>query len=369
MKAPFFLLFLLLSAIAAQAQLYLQGTIGKLPAYFQIGESAPSGSDETVAGTYFYEKSLKDIQLQGTKTGKQYNLYLNQDGKTFDERLTLAPDAAGNFTGTWTSKKGKTLPVSLHKIDFSKIVHPYKDNSYIKELRKSTPFDYLRTSFVKLNRDSTTNLKGKTFVWFSETHCDMSLFRLANGFSKQVLETINPKLDSIHFLEIVTQLTCTSYENLSTGSNIAYTTDITYISENLLGFSVFSSYDCGGAHPDFASEGFLIDLHSGKHYQIDEILAFHPSVSPENSEYREKYFAPQLLKLETAAHHFTKPKTEDDCDYTDVELWDYPSWRVTEKGIEFTPIFPRALRACEDYFLVPFSALKPFKNPKFPYTF
>ena len=246
----------------------------------------------------------------------------------------------------------------------------------MRELRKTDAFNFARTSFIKLRRDSTTNMKSKMFVWFSETHCNMSLFRLGNGFSKQTLEIINPKLDSIHFIEIINQLTCSSYENSSSGSNISYTTDISHLNENLLGFSILSYYDCGGAHPDGGSQGYLLDLHSGKRYSLDEILAFHSSVTVENeknfnqfSTYREKYLAPQLLKLETSAHHFTKPKTEDDCDYTDPDVWQFPSWSYTEKGIEFTPIFARVMRACEEPFLVPFSALKPFKNPKFPYSF
>ncbi|MNR41055.1 hypothetical protein D3C85_1594000 [compost metagenome] len=66
--------------------------------------------------------------------------------------------------------------------------------------------------------------------------------------------------------------------------------------------------------------------------------------------------------------HFEKPKDDDDpCDYTDEEYWDFPSWNYTEKGIEFTPIFYRAARSCEEPYLVPFEKLKKYKNPKFPY--
>lgn len=380
MKAPIFILIFLLSTSATQAQkvLDLQGTIGKLPVYFhlEVSESTESTGATTVQGSYFYETSLKDIVLQGTKNGDEFSLYLNQDGRTFDERCVISPEDDGTFTGTWTSNKGKTLPVSLKELDASKFDHPYKENGYVRELRKNDVFNYARTSFIKLRRDSTTNLKSKLFVWFSETHCNASLFRLGNGFAKETNEIINPKLDSIHFLNIIRQLTCASYKNYSTGKDIYYETRISYLDEKLLGFNIFSYYDCGGAYPDGGSEGYLIDLHSGKQYSIDEILSFHSSVVIETeknfeqfSNYREQYFAPQLLQLETAAHHFTKPKTEDDCDYTDAEVWQFPSWNFTEKGIKFTPGFPHVMAMCREDFLVPFSALRPYKNPKFPYSF
>ena len=135
-------------------------------------------------------------------------------------------------------------------------------------------------------------------------------------------------------------------------------------------------WDCGGAHPDFGSSGYLIDLNNGKQYGIDDILAFDKSVTGDKennfdafSKYRSTYFAPKLLAVLNSQEHFEKPKNDDDhCDYTNEEYWDFPSWNYTEKGIEFTPIFYRAARSCEESFLVPFEKLKKYKNPKFPYS-
>lgn len=355
MKRIVFILFLLwnTSAALAESVFNLRGTIGNLPVYLQLEEfTSNENPNVTIAdGTYFYEKQLKDIVLRGTKNGNAYSLFLNRDGKNFDERIVVNASGAGKFVGTWTSKSGKSLPVSLELLDVSKINNPYKNYDFVRNL---DPFEYARTAFFKLKRDSVTSKKGKSFVWFSETHCEAALFRLGNGFSKQTLELINPRLDSIHFQQIFEQLTCASYENVSSGSNIYYQTDISYLSEDLLGFSIFSAYDCGGAHPDQGSQGYLVDLHSGKFYDLED--AYNIS-------------AASLLKLENSIHQFKKPKSDDECDYTDAEIWKYPSWNFTEKGIEFTPIFPRFMRACEEDFLIPFSALKPFRKASFPYSF
>jgi len=379
MKAIFlFLLSLVPAATAlAQSSYDLQGTIGNLPVYFHLEEYEGQTPDApNVEARYFYQSSLKDVVMRGTRTGNKYILSVKEDERGYYEKCILTLDGAGKFTGAWVNRKGTSLPVSLKPLALFTINHPYMDNSYVQELRQKDTFNYVRSSFIKLKRDSVTSYKGKSFVWISETHCSMSMFRLGNGFSKRTLELINPRLDAIHFNEIISQLSCTSEWGYNTGTNIDYTTAITFLNEYLLGFSIYSYYDCGGAHPDGGSQGYLLDLHSGRQYSLDEVIAFHSSVTTEAksgfekfSAYREKYFAPQLLKIGNAIHRFKKPAGEDDCDYLDENVWKYPAWHFTEAGIEFVPGFPRVIRNCEEEFLVPFSALKAYRNPAFPYPF
>lgn len=41
------------------------------------------------------------------------------------------------------------------------------------------------------------------------------------------------------------------------------------------------------------------------------------------------------------------PKKDDDCDYTDSEVWAFPNWALTEKGLWLGAINARAERVCD----------------------
>lgn len=382
MRIAFFALLLSLISGAAEAQSVsgdLQGTIGKLPIFLHYDYypgSETVDNAQNIECRYFYQSSLKDIGMKGRRSGARITLIANGDDKSYDERFVLTLAGGGSFTGTWTNRKGTTLPVSLRPVNIASITNPNAANTYVQNLRKKDAFNYIRSAFFKLKRDSVTTYKGRTFAWVSETHCRVSFFRLANGFAASVPALINPQLDAIHFEQVMDELTCASSWGNSEAMSVDYTTSFTFLNEHLLGFQVSAYFDCGGAHPDGGSEGYLIGLHNGKRYEIDDIIAFSPNVTTEAasgfdkfSDYRSKDFAPQLFKLETAIHHFRKPVTDEDCDYTDLEVWDFPGWSFTEKGIAFTPIFARVMRACEEEFLVPFADLKRYRNPKFPYPF
>lgn len=123
---------------------------------------------------------------------------------------------------------------------------------------------------------------------------------------------------------------------------------------NLIGFEVFSSWFCGGAHPDFGGVGYLLNLNTGKSYDLDDIY---------------KIDSETIYNLINEREHFEKPASDDDyCDYTDLEYWDSPRWTISKEGFYFTPYFYRAARSCEEAFLVPFSKLRPYKKHSFPYN-
>jgi hypothetical protein len=228
---------------------------------------------------------------------------------------------------------------------------------------------------MEFKQDSVSKFHGKELIWYSEKHCYSPFFRLGNYFSEKSKSVINPILNTIQIQNSLAQLGCSSRFEYNTGDGIEYTVKINYLNENLLGFNIFSSWFCGGAHPDFGGQGYLLDLNNGKEYEIDDILAFDKTVTNEKqggfdaySAYRQNFFAPKIFELINNYTQLTND-AERDCDYTDLEIWNFPSWNITEEGIEFTPSFYRAARACEDSFLVPFESLKQFKNPKFLYNF
>ncbi|MOA51998.1 hypothetical protein D3C78_1752160 [compost metagenome] len=51
---------------------------------------------------------------------------------------------------------------------------------------------------------------------------------------------------------------------------------------------------------------------------------------------------------------------EVECAFSDPQLWDFPSWYFTAKGIYFDPIYPRVARACEgpEWSVLPYHVIK-----------
>ncbi len=364
-----FLLLTLTGRARSQEYAYLQGTIGAYPIAIRISCYNDTDCGDT---RYYYKKALKDIVLEGSRQGKHYVLQTSEYNSEPRETFDLYEQADHSMSGTW-SMGNKKLPVTLQPLrrtdvrnipDFVK----HSDNESL-----SDPYEYLRAASLVLVRDSVARYKNKEFVWFREKASDMSLFRLGNGFSPAQLKKINPMLDEIQLTEAMNQMSCSGFS----GGSIDFTVTITYLDDHLLGFRIFSSWFCGGAHPDFGGQGYLLDLNTGRQFDLDEILSFDTTAVSEAkggfdrfSDYRNHFFAPKLLELMTRAHGFEKPKDEEDqCDYTDQEIWDFPSWEYGEEGISFTPIFGRAMRACEESFLLTFEQLKAYKNPKFPFNF
>lgn len=368
MKKYFLHLFILYSTIAfCQDKIYyLEGTLGKSTIFMTV-QVYKSDNETNLNAVYFYKNSLKDIKLEAKLKDDNYTFYFKPSA-IITEKFYLKK-SGNNFDGFWYDAKEKQLPVHLEPVNFDN----YKSNLTIRF--EDERLNLVKYKFLEFKKQKTTLYNNKEIIWYSEKHCDSDFFRLGTNFSEKNKALINPILEKIHIQNTLSQLNCSSSFEYSNGQGIEGTTTINFLNTNLLGFEIFSSYYCGGAHPDFGGSGYLIDLNNGKEYEIDDILAFDKSVTADKennfdafSKYRNDYFAPKLLELITSIEHFKKPDDDDDCDYTNVEYWSYASWNYTEKGIEFTPSFYRAARNCEKSFLVPFEKLKKYKNPKFPYS-
>lgn len=365
MKKLLYLLFLnSLIAFSQDNTYHLEGNIGKSKIYLTIEEN-----ESDIIASYFYQNSLKDILLEGTRNGSHFTLEFKDimTSKT-NEKFDLTKVTTGNFKGFWSNSKNKKIPIELYPIHFSN----YKPSANFKFENET---DKIKMTFLQFKQESTTTYNGKQFIWYSEKHCNSKFFRIGNNFPEKTKSIINPILTTLHLQNTLAQLNCSSRFEYNTGSGIENSISINYLNSNVLGFTIFSSWDCGGAHPDFGGSGYLLDLNNGKQYELDEIIAFDKSATTEKkggfeafSNYREKYFAPKLFSLINENEHFKKPKNEDeDCDYTELDIWDFVSWNFTEKGIEFTPYFARVARSCEEPFLVPFAKLENYKSPTFPY--
>lgn len=342
--------------VLASKNYQLQGTIGTIPIYMNIddySDTEPNGEDNVLA-SYYYQSSLKEIILMGRLHNHIYKLSIGDGTDNILESFILTKQG-NNFIGKWVNSSGKTLPVNLKPIEIEKINNPYASLDVVKMLKSNNTYDYVRSSFIKLKRDSVSQMNDKSIIWFSEAHCNSPFFRLGNGFNKAQLDAVNPVLDEIHIQKILDQLSCSSRWGYAynEGDRIDYTITLGYLSDDLIGFDIFASWDCGGAHPDFGGTGYLLDLKNGSQYDLKEVYNLD---------------ATTIYSLVNSEQHFQKPVDADDyCDFTNLEFWEYTEWSISEKGVSFTPYFYRAARACQEPFLVPFEKLRPYLKSSFPY--
>jgi len=156
-----------------------------------------------------------------------------------------------------------------------------------------------------------------------------------------------------------------------------------FMSPDVVSISVFTSYDCGGAHPDFGEAPINLNAKNAETLTLEDVIwvgdgaPFHylnaedRALTGKNdvdfdtfAQYRDKKWAPWLVKQLTAAYpqQMKKPteESEDDCDYSDPSVWQFPAWYFTQKGLYFDPTFARVMRSCEgpEWSVLPWSAMK-----------
>lgn len=368
----FFFIFQSLFAFSQDKEFYLEGTLGKSKIYMSVNVFGSATEDPNTNAIYFYQNSLKDILLEGTKKNNVFTLVFKHRD-TIHEKFVLKKVGNTDFEGTWSDAKGKSFPVKLSPIDFSNYKSTLPEYYY-----GDKKLNLIKYKFLEFKKQKTTVYKNKEIIWYSEKHCNALFFRLGGTFSEKSKKTVNPVLENMQIKNTIWQLGCSSDYYYNKGENISFDTAFTFLNNNLLGFKIFSDWYCGGAYPDTGTTGYLIDLNTGKNYEIDNIIAFDQSVTTEKEsnfdsfvKYRKKYFAPKLYAIVNSEQHFVKPKDNDEetCDMTDLDIWwGDETWIYTEKGIEFTPSFPHAMRACGETYLISFEKLKKYKNPKFKYN-
>jgi hypothetical protein len=57
-----------------------------------------------------------------------------------------------------------------------------------------------------------------------------------------------------------------------------------------------------------------------------------------------------------------KPDNDDDCDYTDPEVWNFVNWYFTPKGLYVGAYFARVARNCDepDWSIIPYRIVKKY---------
>ena len=333
---------MLISTLFLNAETLWKGTIGKSPIFMQLmcnEKTLKKEPKKCYFESYFYLSSLQNITLDGKYDDqkKQFDLEVGTYNK-IHEKFTLKYKN-GKFKGTW-SKGAKTLNVFLT---------PYKKAKSINEIK---------IDLLKFKREKVEKLSHKKeLVWIEEKFSKNLFFRLGNGFSKKSREAVNPLLDDLQKEYASGDLGCFNAWAYGSGMDAPSSPHLQYLSNQLLGFYVSVSYDCGGVHPDFFTARYTVDMATGKVYKLADIL----TIAGDAEKIRALAFAEAGLKLEP-----NKKEEKESYDPYRLSHWKYLNWDITKTGIRFYLDFCSAARCFRgDYYEVSFKRLKPYLSKEF----
>lgn len=336
---------------AAPAAKVYEGTVGSAPIVMSL-----EGSADSVSGNYFYRSQRFDIDLGGeTKKG-----VVQLEAFATGDKISLKADGAG-YMGSLTTAKGKTLPVHLQPVGPDAASNAPADAGDGLSL-----YERIHLSGLTLNPQKTETIAGRNLRWYVEPTSHARLFRIESGYDAPVMEAINKTLARIQWATVSEYFSCPGMDGGSGLENAEVSKP--YLSDAHVSFSIDESWSCAGAaHPDFGMEGHSFDAKTGKEIELDDLLKFGKAPVPKKDsdpwfDYRSKTFAPGVVALLKRFYpkEMKAPKGEDDCNYSDAEVWSFPAWRLTEKGVYVGASFARAMRVCDNpkWSVIPYSALK-----------
>jgi hypothetical protein len=341
-------------------QLY-SGMLGKMAIVVELDLRDP----EQVTGRYFYRKYCHDLALKGKLQGQQLSLLegrsADDDGRRPELRLRRI---AQGWQGEWLGPQGKRLVVTLTQPFVEG--PPAGAETFWYRIYEKSPYEFLRLKESSLRPGKRQSFMGHDLQWWSEPVSGLASFEILDGYPQTQLDLINQRLRERLWEEVISYHAC----KLNAGtdwSEFQQTVTPRLLSADIVSLSIFTSYDCGGAHPDFGDAPLTLNARTGEPLGLEDLLwvgegpAFHyrearnrepdaDSVSFDVfSRYRNQHFAPWLVEQWRRIAPDDVPASGEDveCAYADPDMWDYPSWYLSEKGIVFDPIFPRVARACE----------------------
>lgn len=338
------------------------GSIGKYPIYLQLNIT---GSNAT--GYYFYKNKLIDISFVGTyKSGLVTLKVTDAFGEVPEEPEVFKFKWPGKtLVGTWTNKgkslELKLLPLTLKETNSPKLANPY----FVKENREinnpNSQLTKVKVGLFKLKEDGSTSMSnGIKIRNFKEITTGISLFRIDSGLVADKQKDANLYLESFQLSEFLGSLECASYS--SYGADYSFNVSNICVSNDLLCFSVFVAYYCGGAHPEENNYGVNFDLNTHQRIESDDYLL--PG--------KEAVFETRVLDYFSGAYpgYFSAESPEDDmeCEYYTKELWTVDcEFTFTDEGLKLHPSFPHYKAPCLDpeWAVIPYSELKTVIKPEF----
>lgn len=327
-------------AAARAAEQVWRGTIGTATVVVELDPQA-----EPANGRYFYTRHLRDIRLESVDSGKALRLHEAAAGEAKAE-WALDSSNAGELRGEWIGADGRRLPIRLTRFDAAKGRDPDR-----AKLLHDSPYESLRSATLRLDPGRVETIGNYRVQWFVEPHTLVSLFQVVSGYPDATRQRINRVLRERHWRQISDAMGCVAESN----GDYEATTTLRRIDATILSVSVFASYYCGGAHPDYGDSPINIDPRTGRELDLEDVLWLGKGTPPRSNgptedaffKYRNEKLAPWLASMMAKRHPNEIEDTESDCDYTDPEVWKYVSWYARDDGLYLGPSFARAARNCE----------------------
>lgn len=363
---PIFLLIWQLSFTQGKTIL-LDGKINKYPIVMEIWSS-----DSVCMVKYFYLNQVKDILLEGS-IDKKGNFKavtdFSDDKKADNEQFELTKTSFG-YTGTWKSSN-KKLEVKLKELSLEKYKNQYQYLPAIKKLKQEDKYNYIRSANLQFIADSNSLDGSIEVAWYREKYSGIVMPRIKAGYSTPVLQKINAVLLEKHLTESISSIECIAER----WGEYHHTAELTFANKDLLSFNVGVGYYCGGAHPDFASEGLSFNTQTGELLKLDDVIWFGGKKtfvedSHEWYDYRDSVFSIRIIEIFKRLYpeEMKVSKKDDDfeCNYAVWEVWTYPNWHFTDEGLYLGAIFPRVDRSCDSppWSVIPYKELKNYLHPR-----
>lgn len=358
---------------AAERPHVYSGHLGKMPIVVELDLSDP----DEISGRYFYRKYHHDLQLTGALDGQHLTLHEGKEEYGEKPRPQLQLDRTANgWQGQWQSPQGKRFAVNLIEQPIEE--PPAGADPFWFSIYEQSPYEFLRLKELPLQPSKQQEFMGYTLRWWTEPVSKLSTFEVVSGYPETQRELINQQLRARLRKDVIAYHQCKL--NGSSGWS-EYSQKVTprLLTADIVSLSIFTNYDCGGAHPDFGDAPLNLDARTGEPLELEDVLwlgdgkAFHyirtglgedPASTvgfKEFSTYRNEIFAPWLVaELQKIAPIEMGSAAEVECAFSDPQFWDFPSWYFTEKGIYFDPIYPRVARACEgpEWSVLPYHVIK-----------
>lgn len=353
------------------------GTLGKQAIVLEL----TPGEGAITAGRYFYVRHHRDIALSG-KTASDGHLQLREgwDDDASGPLVTLERQAGGGWRGNWQDAKGKALPIVLAP---AKVAPPAADAPpWLRQLYASDRYGYLRLAGLKPQAGKRETFMGHTLQWWRVPDAGIAFFKILDGYPPTELARINQVLMDRMWQETGSYYDCL-FNHFNEG-DYEQTVTPRLLTANLVSVSVFTSYYCGGAHPDFGDAAINLDAHTAQPLTLEDLLwvgkgkPLHYFTDADDnpqpgsasfdawSDYRGQALAPWLVRQWQRIYPQEMKSTgsEDDCGYDDPSVWQFVSWHMTPRGLFIGPSFARVARACEandDWSVLPWAAVR--KHP------
>ncbi len=353
------------------------GTIGKQSVVFELG----GGAHEYSGFRYFYTRHHRDLELDGKLEADHVALREGSDGGDSRPLITLDRQTDGGWRGSWQGANGKSLSIVLHP---AKPAPPAVDAvSYLKQLYANDTYEYLRLTSLKPQPGKQEQFMGYTLQWWSVSDAGITFFEVMDGYPDAERRRINRVLMNRLWQETSAYYACVNIP--ANGGDFEQTVTPRLLTPHLVSVSVFTSYYCGGAHPDFGDAPINLDARTAKSLTLEDILwvgegkpphyveaSYAPGTAADSttfdaySRYRDSEFPSWLIRQwnDLYPNEMQAPQSDDDCDYDVPGAWQFVSWYMTPTGIFVIPSLDGAVRSCrlnDDWSVLPWSIVR--KHP------